>query len=101
MAFQPENQNTPVQVQPADAGDQQATADTAGPLQADEISRRAMRLRDSEEEIGRLILRVREVTDTAVKEANDEAKRILDQAKAVLDHAKAEAAQIIGAAEIE
>jgi vacuolar-type H+-ATPase subunit H len=99
MALQPENQSMPPQqasswepvtsVQPP-----VAEAQSDQPVPADDLSRRAMRLRDSEEEIGRLILRVREVTDVAVKDANDEARRIIEQAKA-------EAARIINAAEIE
>ena len=99
MALQPENQSTqpqqPGSWQPA-TGDQPTVAEAPGDSSApaEDLSRRAMRLRDSEEEIGRLILRVREVTDVAVKDANDEARRIVDQAKA-------EAARIIGAAEIE
>src|ERR1700722_6601915 len=96
MAMQPENQTTPP-VQDSSwapaTGEHTAASEGSGDS-ADDISRRAMRLRDSEEEIGRLILRVREVTDTAVKDANDEAKRIVDQAKA-------EAARIISAAELE
>ena len=99
MALQPENQTTPPQqpsswqpVAPEQTIMAEAPSDQSVP--ADDLSRRAMRLRDSEEEIGRLILRVREVTDVAVKDANDEARRIVDQAKA-------EAARIINAAEIE
>jgi cell division septum initiation protein DivIVA len=98
MAMQPENESIPAQ-QPGSwqptTGDHtvaEASGDQSAP--AEDLSRRAMRLRDSEEEIGRLILRVREVTDVAVKDANDEARRIVDQAKA-------EAARIINAAEIE
>ncbi len=97
MSMQPEQEApAPLTVWPAPAGEPQgATLDAPPPTQpTDDSSNRATRLRESEEEIGRLVMRVRELTDAAVAEANDEARKVVAQAET-------QAAGIVEAATVE
>ncbi len=103
MSLQPE-QEAPTQLTtwPPPAGEPQGVTLDGPPAPAppqadDDSSNRASRLRESEEEIGRLVMRVRELTDAAVAEANDEARKVVAQAETqaagIVEAATVEAAQ--------